>query len=286
MQRLATVFLCVLLSFCAGQGKSQYDYYTEDELYEKARRLMIDGRFSQSAELFQLLETRYPFGQYAVQSQLEVITAYYQAYDYELAITAADRFIRLHPEHAEVDFAYYYRGLARFDLNRSSLDKFFNIDLSKRDPGLAQESWNDFSELVNKFPDSRFAADSLGRMRFLRNLMARHEVHVANYYFKRGAYLAAANRGKYVVENFQESPAVSDGLAIMAQAYTILGMDDLAQKSLLSLTQNYPGHEAIDENGQLNSDFKLEEVEAWRLENTGTRTFNQPAPPSFDNRQY
>ena len=285
MQRLASLFLCLLLSFCAGQGKSQYDYYSEDQLYEQARRLMIDGRFAQSAELYQMLETRFPFGQYAEQSQLEIITAYYQAYDYELAMTAADRFIRLHPDHPEVDYAYYYRGLARFDMNRSSLDKFFNIDLSKRDPGLAQESYNDFSELVNKFPDSRFAADSLGRMRFLRNLMARHEVHVANYYFKRGAYLAAANRGKYVIENFQESPAVSDGLAVMAQAYSLLGMNDLSAQSLSLLKQNYPGHEAIADNGQLNSEFKLEQAEAWRLENTGTRVFSQPTPPAFDNRR-
>jgi outer membrane protein assembly factor BamD len=144
MQRFTTVLLCILLAYCAGQGKSQYDYYSEEQLYDKARRLMVDGKFSQSADLYQLLETRYPFGQYAEQSQLEIITAYYQAYDYELAIASADRFIRLHPEHSEVDFAYYYRGISRFDMNRGVLDKFFNLDLSKRDPGIAVESCNDF----------------------------------------------------------------------------------------------------------------------------------------------
>ena len=284
MQRLTTVFLCVLLAFCAGQGKSQYDNYSEEQLYDKARRLMIDGKFSQSANLYQMLETRFPFGQYAEQSQLEVITAYYQAYDYELAIATADRFIRLHPSHGEVDFAYYYRGLSRFDMNRGILDKFFNLDLSKRDPGLAVESFNDFSELVTRYPDSRFAADSRGRMRFLRNLMARHEVHVANYYFKRGAYAAAANRGKYVLEHFQESPAISDGLAIMVQAYLLLGMTDLANQSLAVLKTNYPKHEALEADGSFVNDFKLEQVESSRLKNTGTRMFNQPSPPSFDNR--
>ncbi len=284
MQRLLSIFLCFTLAYCAGQGTSKYDYYTEEQLYDKARSLMIDGKFTQSADLYQLLETRYPFGQYAEQSQLEIITAYYQAYDYELAIASADRFIRLHPEHSEVDFAYYYRGLSRFDMNRGALDKFFNLDLSKRDPGIAVESFNDFSELVTKYPESRFAADSRGRMRFLRNLMARHEVHVANYYFKRGAYAAAANRGKYVVEHFQESPAVSDGLAIMVQAYILLDMPDLAQNSLEVLKKNYPGHESMDENGNFTSDFKLEEAESSRLERTGTRMFNQQSPPSFDNR--
>ncbi len=284
MQRFTTVLLCVLLAYCAGQGKSQYDYYSEEQLYDKARRLMIDGKFSQSAELYQMLETRFPFGQYSDQSQLEIITAYYQAYDYELAIAASDRFIRLHPEHSEVDFAYYYRGLSRFDMNRGVLDKFFNLDLSKRDPGVAVESFNDFSELVTRYPESRFAADARGRMRFLRNLMARHEVHVANYYFKRGAYAAATNRGKYVFEHYQESPAISDGLAIMVQGYLLLGMDDLANKSLTVLKTNYPGHESLDDSGNFKNDFKLEEVEASRLKNTGTRMFNQPSPPSFDNR--
>jgi len=284
MQRLATVLLCTLLAFCAAQGKSQYDYYTEDQLYDRAHRMMIDGKFSQSAELFQMLETRFPFGQYAEQAQLEIITAYYQAYDFELAIAASDRFIRLHPEHPEVDFAYYYRGLARFDMNRGILDKFFNLDLSKRNPAIASESFNDFSELVNKFPESRFAADSRGRMRFLRNLMSRSEVHVANFYFKRGAYAAAANRGKYVVEHYQETPAVSDGLAIMVQAYYLLAMDDLAEKSLKVLKTNYPNHDAFDENGQFIREFKLEEAEKSRLENTGARMFKQPSTPHYDNR--
>jgi outer membrane protein assembly factor BamD len=284
MQRFTTVLLCILLAYCAGQGKSQYDYYSEEQLYDKARRFMVDGKFSQSADLYQMLETRYPFGQYAEQSQLEIITAYYQAYDYELAIASADRFIRLHPEHSEIDFAYYYRGLSRFDMNRGVLDKFFNLDLSKRDPGIAVESFNDFSELITRYPESRFAADSRGRMRFLRNLMARHEVHVANYYFKRGAYAASANRGKYVIENFQESPAVSDGLAIMVQAYLLLDLPEPAEKSLTVLKTNFPGHEALNSSGNFNSEFKLEEAEESRLKNTGNRMFNQPNTPSFDNR--
>lgn len=264
MQRLFIVLLLATLTYGCASTQSQYDYYTEEQLYQKARRFLIDRKYTRSAELYQMLETRFPFGEYAEQAQLDIITAYYQAQDYDLAIVAADRFIRLHPNHPEVDFAYYYKGVAKFDANRGALDKLFNLDVSKRDPGLATDSYNDFATLVTKFPDSRFAGDARGRMRYLRNILARHEVHVANYYFKREAYTAAVNRGQYIVEHFQESPSVADGLAIMVQAYRLMGMDDLAEKSLNVLRANYPNHFALDENGNFIDSYTLEASEASR----------------------
>jgi outer membrane protein assembly factor BamD len=284
MQRLFIVLCFSLLVYSCASTKSQYDYYTEEQLYQKARSFMIERKSTSAAELYQMLETRFPFGEYAEQSQLEIITAYYQASDYDLAIAAADRFIRLHPDHPEVDFAYYYKGLSKFDANRSIFDKFFDMDMSKRDPGKATESYNDFAALVTKFPDSRFAGDARGRMKYLRNLLARHEVHVANYYFKRGAYTAAANRGRYVVEHYQESPAVSDGLAIMVQAYKLMGMDDLANASLYVLKENYPNHYALDENGNFIDEFTLEAAEQSRLNKASFGVLDQQAPPEFDNR--
>jgi outer membrane protein assembly factor BamD len=133
--------------------------------------------------------------------------------------------------------------------------------MSKRDPGLATDSYNDFSELVTKFPDSQFAPDSRGRMRYLRNLLAEHEVHVADYYFKRGAYTAAANRGRYVVEHYQESPSVPDGLAIMIQAYRLLDMQDLANASLHVLKENYPTHPSLDADGNFIDEYTIEKKE-------------------------
>lgn len=275
---------CLLLTGCASSKNSKYDYMSEDELYQEARENMIARKFSRAKEAYQMLETRYPFGQYAEQSQLEVISAYYQSSDYDLAVAAADRFLRLHPDHPEGDYALYYKGLSNFDANRSLFDRFFSMDMSKRDPGAARDAFNDFAELVTKYPDSRFAGDSRARMAHLRNLLARHEVHVANYYFKRGAYTAAANRGRYVVEHYQESTAVSDGLAIMVQAYQLLDMKDLAADSLAVLKKNYPRHESLDANGNFISKFSLEAAEESRLAKGTGGLFGQQTPPEFDNR--
>lgn len=282
MYRVFILLLIAHLFYGCASSQSQYDYYTEEELYQKARRFMIERKPTSATELYQMLETRYPFGQYAEQSQLEIITAYYEAADYEMAVAAADRFIRLHPNHPQVDYAYYYKGLSKFDKNRSFFDKFFKMDMSKRDPGLATDSYNDFSSLVSKYPDSQFAGDSRGRMRFLRNLLAKHEVHVANYYFKRGAYTAALNRGRYVVEHYQESPSVPDGLAIMIQAYRLLDMQDLANSTLIVLRKNYPTHESLDDSGNFIDEFTLDKAEKQRSGGKkSSRDKEQSSTPAF-----
>lgn len=285
MQRIILILIsCVLFASCASNKNSKYDYMSEDELYQEARQNMIERKFNKAKDIYQLLETRFPFGQYAEQAQMEIISAYYQSYDYDLATAAADRFIRIHPDHPESDYALYYKGLANFDANRSLFDRFFSIDLTKRDPGTARDAFNDFAELVTKYPESRFAADARARMIYLRNLLARHEVHVANYYFKRGAYTAAANRGRFVVEHYQETPSVSDGLAIMVQAYELLDLKDLAADSLAVLHKNYPSHESLDANGNFISKFSLEAAEESRLAKGTLGMFGQQTPPAFDNR--
>lgn len=287
MQRLLILLIItgsVLLAACTS-NQNRYDYMTEEQLYQEARQDMISRRYNRAQEAYQALETRFPFGQYAEQSQLEVISAYYQNSEYDRAVAAADRFIRLHPDHPEVDFAYYYKGLSNYDANRTLIDRFFSIDLSKRDPGAARNAFNDFATLVSKYPESRFAADARARMVHLRNLLARHEVHVANYYFKRGAYTAAANRGKFVVEHYQETPAVSDGLAIMVQAYRLMDMTDLANQALTVLRKNYPDHESLDSNGNFIDKFTLEAAEQSRLNRATLGIMDQQAPPEFDNRK-
>lgn len=289
MQRLLILILiisgCIYTLGCSS-SKSRFDNMTEEQLYQDAHDNMIARRYHRAQEAYQALENRYPFGQYAEQSQLEIITAYYKNSDYDRTVASADRFIRLHPDHPEVDYAYYYKGLANYDANRTLIDRFFSIDLSKRDPGAARDSYNDFAALVNRHPDSRFAEDSRARMTALRNLLARHEIHVANYYFKRGAYQAAANRGKFVVEHYQQTPAVSDGLAVMVQAYRLMDMKDLADDSLEVLRSNYPDHESLDKNGNFIDKFSLEAAEQSRLNRATLGVLDQKAPPEFDSRKH
>lgn len=238
----------------------------EEKLYQKARSLMNERNFLRAIDAYQMLEQRFPFGQFAEQAQLEIILANYKSGEYEAAIVAADRFNRLHPNHPEGDYAYYYRGLSNFEANRSVFERFFNLDMSKRDPSAVSESFNNFAGVLSRYPESRFAADARGRMIFLRNILARHEIHIADFYLRRGAYMAAVNRGNYVVEHFQKTPAVADGLAIMVQAYQMLGMQQQAQNSLKVLQDNFPEHLSLNDQGQFNPEYTLEASELTNAE--------------------
>ena len=163
---------------------------------------------------------------------------------------AADRFIRLHPRHPNVDYAYYLKGLASFDEDNNFLAKLFPMDPSTRDPGAARDSFGDFAQLIRRFPNSEYSPDAQKRMQYLKNLLAASEVNVARYYIFRGAYVAAANRGRYVFENLQGTGSVPDALAIMVEAYRLLGMDKLADDALLVLSTNFPEHNSLDEDGR------------------------------------
>ena len=153
-------------------------------------------------------------------------------------------FIKLYPQHPNVDYAYYLRGLARFDTSQSFMHRWFKQDLSERDPKNARRAFEYFAELINKYPKSRYTPDAIKRMYKLRDNLAKHEVHVANYYMGRGAYLSAANRAKYVVENYQKTPSIADALAIMVKAYKKLGMNKLSEDARRILELNYPEHPA------------------------------------------
>lgn len=223
---------------------------SKDKLLAKIRHNLDARNWSDAITNLNAFEAQYPFGNYADQAQLELIYVYHESVDHEAAIAAAERFIRLHPRHPSVDYAYYIKGLSQTLQNKGLFTDRSPVDLSKRDPGRAREAFTTFSELISLYPDSPFAGDARKRMLDLRNQLARHEIHVANYYFKRGAHLAAANRGRYVVENFQQTPAVPDGLAVMAQAYYLLGLHDLAEQAEQTLVANYPQHPALDKQGK------------------------------------
>ena len=256
----------------------------EQQIYDQAQRHLRSSNWDLAVRTLQALESRYPFGRYAEQAQLEIIYAHYNAWEHEAAVEAADRFIRLHPQHPNVDYAYYMKGLAAYTSNDDIMERFLPTDEAERDMTRAQEAFAEFAQLVSRFPESPYAADAKARMVHLRNLLARHEIIVANYYFRRGAYLAAVNRGRYVVENFQRTPAVADGLAVMAQGYILLGMDDLAEDAIEVLALNYPEHPNIDDNGEFVSVYTLDGLQRSWVNKVSFGLFDPPQPPQFDNR--
>ncbi|MCR8923591.1 outer membrane protein assembly factor BamD [Dasania sp. GY-MA-18] len=280
-----TIFLSALLglSACATDDVSPQDL-SERELYDRAQQSLDDMRFDTAVKRFQLLEARFPFGPYAEQAQLEIIYAHLRSIEPEAAIAAADRFIRLHPQSPNLDYAYYMKGLANYTEGDGFLDQFMPTDMTERDPGSALKAFEDFRQLLYRFPDSSYAPDARARMVYLRNRLARYEINVANYYFKRKAYVAAANRGRYVVENYSQTPAVADGLAVMIQAYMLLGLDDLAENSLKVLASNHPKHPSLDKKGRFIPKFTLEDEEGSTINKLTLGLFDRADPPKFDNR--
>ena len=222
---------------------------TEEQFYERALDQLNGQNFRGAISTYQALESRFPFGRFAEQAQIEIVYAHYRIDDMEAARASADRFIRLHPDSDNIDYAYYMRGLSSFTDGGGLFNRFLPIDHTKRDPGRAQESFNDFAQLLALHPDSAYAGDARARMIYLRNNLGLYEIHVANYYLERRAYIAALRRSQYVVENFQGTPAVADGVAIMAECYLRLGLTELADTSLALLRENYPNHVSIDTNG-------------------------------------
>lgn len=215
----------------------------EQDLYQEAMSAMDNENFDIAIEKLQLLEARYPFGRFSEQAQLELIYAYFSSYEPEAARAAADRFIRLHPNHDNIDYAYYLKGLTAFEQDISWITQYLPIDETQRDPGAALDSFESFATLVSRYPESQYAPDSQKRMVYLKNRLAAYEVHVARYYIQREAFVAAANRGRYVIENMQETPAVPDALAVMIEAYTHLGQQDLAADTQSVLAKNFPSYQ-------------------------------------------
>ena len=277
-------FGCLLMLAGCGSENVRPQDLTEKELYELAQSNLEEKSFQTAVRNLQLLEARYPFGPYAEQSQLEIIYAHYRNFEPEAAVAAADRFIRLHPQHPNVDYAYYIKGLSNYIEGEGFVDRFLPTDMTMRDPGKAIQSFEDFRQLLYRYPDSSYAADAKARMVYLRARLARYEINVANYYFKRGAYTAAANRGRYVVENFPQTPATGDALAVMIQAYRLLGLEDLAANSLTILNKNFPDHPSLDENGQFINKFTVAATERSLINKMTFGLFDAVEPPKFDNR--
>ncbi|HIF54989.1 MAG TPA: outer membrane protein assembly factor BamD [Methylococcaceae bacterium] len=226
--------------FEGSEAANKYSGWDAKQFHDNARAAMEKENYIKAIKLYETLEARYPFGDYAAQTQLDVAYAYFKNEDPDSAIAATDRFIKIHPRSPNVDYAYYLKGLINFNRGIGFLERFLPTDSSQRNPSNVQESYNNFQELTRRFPESKYAPDAKQRMLSLRNNLAMYEIHVARFYMKRRAYVSAANRASYVVKEFQRTPAVPYALQVMQAAYTKLGLDDLAADAARVYQENFP----------------------------------------------
>jgi outer membrane protein assembly factor BamD len=239
--RAYIVCVVIVLSGCASLDDPTKDWSAE-RFYAEAVAAMDNMQWKTAVEFFETLEARYPYGRYTEQGQLGIAYAHYKDGESALALAAADRFIRMHPTHPNVDYAYYLKGLINFNGERNLLLALLGSedDLSDRDLKGKRESYEAFRELVERFPNSAYAKDAQQRMTFLVHSQAAYEIKVAQYYFSRGAYVAAVNRCKYTIENYPRTAAVEDALGIQAKSYLQLGLTKLAEDTTRVLQKNFP----------------------------------------------
>lgn len=220
--------------------KDETGNWSVERIFQTGREAVQEGNYLRAIKLFETLESRYPYGPYAQQSVLQLAYSNYKMGEMTAAVSAADRFIKQHPNHANVDYAYYLKGLANFNEDFGFLTFLANQDLSERDPKTLRESFIAFRELVSKFPESRYAGDASARMKFLVNALASGEIHVARYYYNRGAYVAAAGRAQATVLTYPTAPVIEDGLWLMVSAYDKLKLNDLRDDARRVLEKTFP----------------------------------------------
>ncbi len=239
------VFLLFTLTACSLFGsKSDVDSTattaSAQVMYNDAKKKLNDGGYDDAVKQFESLQSHYPYGRYAQQAQLEIAYAYYRQNEPDSAITAADSFIKQYPNNPHVDYAYYVKGLANFNADIGLFGMTFGEDPTERDPKAAQDSFAAFKDLVTRFPSSRYAPDSRLRMDYLLDALAKYDIHVARYYLRRGANIAAVNRAKEVLIQFPNTPSIHDALLVMVQGYDALGMTKLRDDAQRVLDMNFP----------------------------------------------
>jgi outer membrane protein assembly factor BamD len=235
---LAAVF--VFTGCSSNPADDETATWSAQRLYGEAKDAMGNRDWQKAIKYLEKLEARFPYGRFAQQAQLEVGYCYWKDNERAAAIAAADRFIKLYPNHPNVDYAWYLKGLINFNELGGTLSWLTTPDMSDRDPKASREAFLAFKEVVTRFPDSQYAPDSADRMRFLVNALASNEVHVARYYMKRSAYLAAANRAQYAIQHYPQAPSIEEAMVILKQAYDQLGMKELSDSTLRVLEKNFP----------------------------------------------
>jgi outer membrane protein assembly factor BamD len=259
---LLLALAALLLAGCglfSGKEDDETVGWSAQRLYGEAKDAMTGKEWPKAIKYFEKLEARYPYGRFAQQAQLEVAYCHFKEGERALAIAAADRFIKLYPNHPHVDYAHYLKGLINFNELQGFLSFLTTPDLTDRDPKSSREAFEAFKEVVTRFPDSKYAPDSAARMRYLVNALASHEVHVARYYMKRSAYVAAANRAQYAIQHYPQAPAVEEAVFILVKAYDALGMNELRDAADRVMRKNFP-NSAYFKGGRPRDD-----VPWWRL---------------------
>lgn len=240
MKRSLTIVLMLLVSACALDPIDETRDLSPDRIYSAAQEELEGRNYQKAIALYEKLESRYPYGRLAQQAQIEIAYAYWKDGEPAQALAACDRFIRLHPDHPNVDYAYYLKGRINFNEDMGLLGYLTEKDMTERDPRAAQEAFDAFKELTRRFPESRYAPDAHARMAYLVNALAAAEVNVAEYYLRRGAYVAAVNRAQYALINYPQTPAVQRALKVMVVAYNVMGLAELSDDARRTLDANFP----------------------------------------------
>jgi outer membrane protein assembly factor BamD len=259
---LLVAVAALLLAGCglfSGKEEDETVGWSAQRLYGEAKDAMASKEWAKAIKYFEKLEARYPYGRFAQQAQLEVAYCHFKEGERALAVAAADRFIKLYPNHPNVDYAYYLKGLINFNELQGFLSFLTTPDMTDRDPKSSREAFEAFKEVVTRFPESKYAQDSAARMRYLVNALASHEVHVARYYMRRTAYVAAANRAQYAIQHYPQAPAVEEAVFILVKAYDALGMTDLRDAADRVMQKNFPNSVYLKGGARKN------DVPWWRL---------------------
>ncbi len=236
-----------VLSGCATSSEQSAEIDSAEGLYRAAKRALNQGDFLTAISTFESLGARYPFGTYTQQAQLDIAYAYLRQDEFDNAIAAADRFIKLYPRSENIDYAYYIKGVSHFSRGGSTMERVFPRDMAKVDQNWLRSAFAEFDTLLRRFPKSRYAEDALARMNFLKDEMARHELLTAQFYYERGAMIAVINRVTYLLERFNGSKHIPNALALMASAYESLGQTQRQQDTLRVLLATAPDHPAVKE---------------------------------------
>jgi outer membrane protein assembly factor BamD len=236
-----SVLVALLLSGCSSSKIDETSDWSADRIYNAARTELGKRKYKKAIEYYQKLDARYPYGPLAQQGKLDITYAYWKNSEPGLALAAADRFIREHPNHVNVDYAYYLKGRINFNEDLGPMAYVFKTDLAERDPVAAREAFDAFKILITRYPDSKYARDSRARMTYLVNALASHEAHVAEYYLQRGAYVAAVNRAQEILTTYPQTPAIERALAVMVAGYGEMGLEELQTSTQRTLSTNFPG---------------------------------------------
>jgi outer membrane protein assembly factor BamD len=258
--RASLLSILILLAVgCATDLQDETVGWSAQRLFTEAKDAMSTRDWPRAVRYLEKLEARYPYGRFAQQAQLEIAYAHWKDGERASAMAAVERFIKLYPNHASADYAWYLKGLINFNDPGGVFSQLATPDMSDRDPKATRDSFAAFKEVVTRFPDSRYAADAALRMRYLVNALAAHEVHVARYYMKRGAFLAAANRSQYAIKSYPEAPAIEEAVFVLVLAYDRLGMNDLRDAADRVMRANFP------ESRYLKAGAGRKDVPWWRL---------------------